>query len=175
MKIRAALLSVGLSVGLTLAATACFGDWLVLRGGKKIETAGQWGVKGDLLTIREATGKLRSVLLSIVDFDATLQANPRPAKSAGAGWHISAVGIKMLQEAARQQEVMAAQMRSQQLMNAQMATADSKPGRTGVSPGGQAPAQGRPQPKGRSGFDSLAACKVWQDNPSAYSRCLAGN
>ncbi|HXO21663.1 MAG TPA: hypothetical protein VOA87_17260 [Thermoanaerobaculia bacterium] len=194
-----------LSVLLTLAATACFGDWLVLRGGKKIETAGQWGVKGDLLTIREATGQSKSVLLSIVDFDATLEANSRPAKSAGAGWHISAVGIEMLQEAARQQEAAAAQMRSQQLMNAQVGT-DSKPGRTGVSLGAQARAQAQPQAtpstsssprslrwpwvihvprlegppdvaaKDRShGSAGLDACKGAQDAPGAYSLCLDGH
>jgi hypothetical protein len=134
-------------------------------------------VYGNLLSFHEVGGRPKSVLLSIVDFDATLHANPRVAKAAGSEWHISAEGIRRLQETARQQEAMAARMRAQQEMSAELRSVDAKPGIVGAGPGqsrGQSQARGTSKGYSSRGFQGLAMCKHLQDNPSAYSSCLAG-
>lgn len=107
-----------------LTSAACSADTLVLRGGKTMETTGPWGVYGNMLRVREADGRPKTILLSIIDYDETLRANPsasrqhaKPsAKAAGkrgaetasqpndATWHISAEGIRRLKETARVQE-----------------------------------------------------------------------
>jgi len=175
MSTRPVILSALLSV---FACGACFGDWLVLHGGKTIETEGRWGVYGNLLGFHEAGGRPKSVLLSIVDFDATLHANPRVARAKDSVWHISAEGIKRLQETARQQESMAARMHAEQEMSAEVRSVEAKPGTAGAGATsgqaqGRAPARGTPKGYSSRGFQGLAECKHLQDYPSAYSSCLA--
>jgi hypothetical protein len=69
-----------LSVALFLAvlgaaAPAARAEWLVLVGGKRIETEGPWTLKGDLLTVHETSGRILSVGTSTVDTAACLKAN----------------------------------------------------------------------------------------------------
>jgi len=174
MRMRCAIVSVLLSI---FAGSGCFADWLVLQGGKKIETTGQWAVRGELLNIREVGGRPKSVLLSIIDYDATLQANPRVRKSTDSDWHISAEGIKLLKEAARQREAMAAQMRAQRELSAEMHSVEGKGGgAVGGSPGQAQGQKGGSQSTGgyvSRGAQGIAACRIYQDNPSKYSACLA--
>jgi hypothetical protein len=176
MSIRVAALWAVVSI---LVCGGCAADWLVLRGGKKVETAGQWVVQGNLLTIREAAGRPKTVMLSVVDFDATLRANPRAPRPAGPGWHVTPEGIKRLQEAARQQEALAAQMRAQREAGMEADAVAGKPGKNGAGKdegSGQSHAQAKPQNGGRGkGFDALDRCKSLQDSPKAYSDCLAGH
>ena len=175
MRMRTSLCCIFLSL---CAAQGGLADQVVLRGGKQIETTGKWIVAGNLLSFRMSDGTPKRVPLSIIDYDATLKANPR-AKKARDEWHISPEGIRILQETARQQEAMEARMRAQQEMNAQMGSVAAKPGSAG---GGQ----GSPQSQGRSqqgqgqyggyatkGMQGIAVCKIYQDDPGAYSRCLA--
>lgn len=165
---------------LSLCAAQCgLADQVVLRGGKQIETTGKWIVAGNLLSFRTSDGTPKRVPLSLIDYDATLKANPRAKKSRDAEWHVSPEGIRILQETARQQQAMEARMRAQQEMSAQMSTVEPKPGVVGGGKGSSA-SQGRSQqgngPYGgyaTKGFQGLAACKIYQDNPSAYSHCLA--
>jgi hypothetical protein len=124
---RAISMSVLLSF---LVCACCSADWLVLRGGKKIETAGQWAVKGDLLTVREA-GRPKIVTLSVVDYDATRQANAaaaaarrtaaRSAAGSPAGMnpaddphaaHIDAATVTRLEQYAQRQAQWAKQQRA---------------------------------------------------------------
>jgi hypothetical protein len=175
VRIRSSLLCILLSA---FAAPACLADWLVLQGGKQMETKGQWVIAGNLLSFRTADGTPKRVLLSVVDYDATLKANPRAAKARDSEWHVSAQGIKMLQETARQQQAMEARMRAQQEMSAQMGSVAAKPGAAGGSPGspqGQGKSQANGQYGGYAtrGLQGIAACKVYQDNPSLYSSCLS--
>jgi hypothetical protein len=60
---------------LDLAAPAARADWLVLVGGKRIETEGPWTLKGDLLTVHERTGRILTVSTRTVDAAACLKAN----------------------------------------------------------------------------------------------------
>jgi hypothetical protein len=50
-------------------------DWLVLVGGKKIQTEGPWTLKGDLLTVHEITGRIVTVGTNTVDAAACLKLN----------------------------------------------------------------------------------------------------
>ncbi|MDP9122636.1 MAG: hypothetical protein M3O15_14925 [Acidobacteriota bacterium] len=77
---RVAILS--LLASITLAGSAA-ADWLVLRGGKKIETEGRWVVGGALVTVHESAGRALAVTLGIVDVDATVRANSRSGKPSG--------------------------------------------------------------------------------------------
>lgn len=179
---RALYLTVFLSI---LVGSACSADWLVLRGGKEMETEGQWAVKGNLLSVREVGGRPKTVLLSIIDFDATLRSNQRSnqkvAKAKSPGWHISAEGIRRLQEFTRQQTTMEAQMRARQERNAEMHTVEPAAG-TVVAGAGSLPLSGggKSQQGGQNGgyltkgMQGIAACKPWQDDPGRYSSCLAG-
>jgi hypothetical protein len=60
---------------LGVAAPAARADWLVLVGGKKIETEGPWILKGDLLTVHDRTGRIVAVGTRTVDTAACLKAN----------------------------------------------------------------------------------------------------
>ena len=177
MRTRASLCCIFLSV---FATNCCLADWVVLRGGKQIETTGRWAVAGNLLSFRTADGTPKRVLLSLIDYDATLKANPRARKARNAEWHISPEGIRILEETARRQEAMEARMRAQQEMNAQMGSVAPKPGAAGGDQGStQGQRQGRSQENGpyggyaTRGMLGIAACKIYQDDPGAYSRCLA--
>jgi len=50
-------------------------DWLVLVGGKRIETEGPWILKGDLLTVHETSGRILAVATGTVDALACLKLN----------------------------------------------------------------------------------------------------
>jgi hypothetical protein len=50
-------------------------DWLVLVGGKRIETEGPWTLKGDLLTVHETSGRILAVGTNTVDAMACLKLN----------------------------------------------------------------------------------------------------
>ncbi|HEY8019975.1 MAG TPA: hypothetical protein VIH93_02680 [Thermoanaerobaculia bacterium] len=178
MSTRACLVSVLLSI---LAGSTCSADWLVLRGGKQIETEGPWALKGNLLSIREPGGRPKTVLLSIIDYDATLHANPAvaKAKTKAPGWHVSTEMIKRLQEFTRNQEAMAAQMRARQEMSAEMHSVEARPGAIVAGAGGSgAQSGGKAQDTQYGGYatkgmQGVAACKTYQDSPSEYSSCLA--
>jgi hypothetical protein len=66
----AALLLVVLGTALPAEA-----EWLVLVGGKKIQTEGPWTLKGDLLTVHETTGRILTVATNTVDAAACLKVN----------------------------------------------------------------------------------------------------
>jgi len=176
MRTRASLCCIFLSI---CAAQGGLADQVVLRGGKQIETTGKWIVAGNLLSFRTSDGTPKRVPLSLIDYDATLKANPRTKKARDAEWHISPEGIRILQETARQQQATEARMRAQQEMNAQMSSVAAKPGAIGGGAQGSSQGQGRSQGNGpyggyaTKGMQGIAMCKVYQDDPGAYSRCLA--
>ena len=62
----------GGAVALPRAAAA---SWLVLVGGKRIQTEGAWTLKGDLLTVHETTGRILTVATSTVDAAACRKLN----------------------------------------------------------------------------------------------------
>jgi hypothetical protein len=173
MSIRLATL---LLVGCLVVSGSANADWLVLRGGKKIETAGQWTQQGVLLTVHEATGRPKSLMLSIVDFDATLRANSGAGKPPASGWHITAEAIKKMQQITRQQEAMAAQMRARQKSGAEMDAMAGKVDRSDWAYQGQFRAGATPQPGSTSqGMQAIANCALVQDNVAAYNACLNAN
>jgi hypothetical protein len=173
---------------LVMAVVLCAGagaDWLVLRGGKKIETAGPWKVRNDLIVVHEATGRTQALTFEVVDFPATLQANVRAGmpSSAAPGRRVagSPAGepggvdletIKRLQEVARLRAEAAAQARrlsEEQVRAALSGVAPKQPRTEDQSPGSL---QAKPA---RSEYNNgLANCAIWQDRPKLYSDCLAG-
>lgn len=178
MRTRASLCCMFLAI---FAVHVCRADWVVLRGGKQIETTGRWTVAGNLLSFRAPDGTPKRVLLSVIDYDATLKANPRAKKARDGEWHVSPEGVRILQETARQKEQMEARMRAEQDMRAQMSTVEPTPGVVGGGKGGsQGKGQGRSQQGNgqyggyaTKGMQGLAMCKRYQDYPSEYSRCLS--
>ncbi|MBV8199865.1 MAG: hypothetical protein JOZ15_04500, partial [Acidobacteria bacterium] len=72
---RPALPAVLLLVVLGASLPAAEAEWLVLVGGKKIQTEGAWSLKGDLLTVHEITGRIVTVSTSTVDAEACLKLN----------------------------------------------------------------------------------------------------
>jgi hypothetical protein len=75
MRTAPALLAGVWWLGTTLVPVCARADWLILNGGKKIETDGPWQLKGDLLTVHEATGRTTTVSVNIVDAAACLRVN----------------------------------------------------------------------------------------------------
>ena len=73
---------------LLVAAAPAGAAWLVLRSGKPIETAGPWQVVNNQVSFAQPDGKRVSLMLVVVDPEATRQANvpgaPPPAAQAGA-------------------------------------------------------------------------------------------
>jgi hypothetical protein len=69
----APLLAVLTVLGSSLPAAEA--EWLVLVGGKKIQTEGPWSLKGDLLTVHETTGRILTVGTNTVDAAACLKLN----------------------------------------------------------------------------------------------------
>jgi hypothetical protein len=61
--------------GLSIGALPANADWLVLKGGKKIQTDGVWVLKGDLLTVHDLNGRIISISTTIVDSAACLRLN----------------------------------------------------------------------------------------------------
>ncbi|HYL05485.1 MAG TPA: hypothetical protein VE075_05570 [Thermoanaerobaculia bacterium] len=72
---RPALSAALLLAVLGTALPAAEAEWLVLVGGKKIQTEGPWTLKGDLLTVHETTGRILTVGTSTVDAAACLKLN----------------------------------------------------------------------------------------------------
>jgi len=72
---RPALSAAILLAALGAAVPAAEAEWLVLVGGKKIQTEGPWTLKGDLLTVHETTGRILTVGTSTVDAAACLRLN----------------------------------------------------------------------------------------------------
>src|SRR5579864_1867865 len=72
---RPALSAAILLATLGAAVPAAEAEWLVLVGGKKIQTEGAWTLKGDLLTVHETTGRILTVGTSTVDAAACLRLN----------------------------------------------------------------------------------------------------
>jgi hypothetical protein len=180
MSQRVATLWLAMTVVLCAGAGA---DWMVLRGGKKIETAGPWKVRNDLIVVHEATGRTQALTFEIVDFPATLQANVRAGMRSSAAPGRRTAGstaedpggvdletIKRLQEVARLRAEAAAQARrlsEEQLRAALSGVAPKQPRTEGQS-------AGAPQAKPARQYDNgLSSCASLQDNPSAYSHCLA--
>lgn len=181
MSQRVATLWLAMTVVLCAGAGA---DWMVLRGGKRIETAGPWKVRDNLIVVHEATGRTQALTFEIVDFPATLQANVRAGMPSSAAPGRRTAGspagdpggvdletIKRLQEVARLRAEAAAQARllSEEQLRAALSGVAPKQPRTADSPGS-------PQAKpARSEYNNgLAACAIYQDRPKLYSDCLAG-
>lgn len=57
-----------------LGATPAMADWLVTREGGRVETKGEWTVKGKLVVFHTADGKLSSLRVADVDLDASRRA-----------------------------------------------------------------------------------------------------
>jgi hypothetical protein len=65
---------------LALAALPVSADWLVLHTGERLETKGDWEVRGRQVRFTSPTGHLESIALTEVDLDASRAANlPPPA------------------------------------------------------------------------------------------------
>ncbi len=84
---RTAVLPLVLGAALTAAPAA--GDWLVLRDGTRIETAGPWEVQGSQVVFTPPGGRLSALRAADVDLEAsaaaTRAAAAEPAPGAGAG------------------------------------------------------------------------------------------
>ncbi len=61
--------------GVVALPRAAAASWLVLVGGKRIQTEGAWTLKGDLLTVHETTGRILTVATSTVDAAACRKLN----------------------------------------------------------------------------------------------------
>ena len=69
---RSAFAAVLLSAILPLgAATPAAADWLMLRGGEPVETAGPWEVDGRMVVFETPDGKLSSLQLALIDLEAS--------------------------------------------------------------------------------------------------------
>jgi hypothetical protein len=75
MRMAPAFLAVVWWLGAVLLPARAGADWLILNGGKKIETDGPWQLKGDLLTVHQVSGRISTVSVNIVDAEACLRAN----------------------------------------------------------------------------------------------------
>lgn len=72
------------AVLLTLAALTTKGvaaDWLVTRGGTRVETRGAWQVKGKLVVFHTADGTLSSLRLAEVDLEASGRATAEAVRA----------------------------------------------------------------------------------------------
>jgi hypothetical protein len=90
--------------------------------------------------------------------------------------HVDLETIKKIQEYARNQAEMEAQMRARVAAN-MLAQMNARSGGGGSGSQDQAQ-QGRGRAQGRepsAGFQATKDCAIWQDNPSAYSSCLANH
>ena len=63
-----------LALALSLAAAPAAADWLVMRDGSRVETRGEWKVKGPIVVFTLPNGTLSSIRLSEVDLDESAQA-----------------------------------------------------------------------------------------------------
>jgi hypothetical protein len=60
--------------GALAAVAPLYGDWLVTRDGARIETQGQWKIKGRMVIFTQTNGTLSSLRLSEVDLEASAAA-----------------------------------------------------------------------------------------------------
>lgn len=65
------LVALAAILGWAGAVTPAKADWLVTREGGKVETRGEWSVKGKLVVFTASDGKLSSLRLAEVDLDAS--------------------------------------------------------------------------------------------------------
>jgi hypothetical protein len=159
-----------------LVCTAASADWLLLRGGKKIETTGPWVTRGTVVTVHETSGRTQTLMLSIIDYDATFKANAHnPGLSSDGTVHVTGATVQALAQAARDQVLLAGRIKAQQDAELLAQMTGSKPGRVGAAgstgfssgalPFGKAGSPGK-------GFDAVRACAGLQDNVPAYNSCL---
>ncbi len=71
----------GAGVALLLAAPAA-GDWLVLRDGTRLETAGPWDVKGRQVVFTRPDGSLAALRLADVDLESSAEATDASQQAA---------------------------------------------------------------------------------------------
>jgi hypothetical protein len=175
--------TLSLVIGLSFVAGSASADWVVLRGGKKIETAGPWVMREGLLVVHEPSGRAQALTLATLDYDLTLKANVRTAKTAAEpGAHIDTAQIKRLQELARWQKEEGARLRAQADADTVAAaagytTGNSRKGKNGESDHGasqdrSAPKSAAPTP---SNFQALKNCAIYDNNPTLYNSCLNGS
>ncbi|HEY0780857.1 MAG TPA: hypothetical protein VGE98_00265 [Thermoanaerobaculia bacterium] len=73
-----------IAVAVSLSSLPASADWLILRGGKRIETKGPWMERANkTIVFTEVDGHHSSVLISLVDTEATRLANLQAAKKGG--------------------------------------------------------------------------------------------
>jgi len=166
----------GTALAFLLVSTAALADCLILKGGKKIDTAGPWVTRGNIVTVHEVTGRAQTLTLSIIDFDATLKANAHNPPSSADLIHVDTPTVLALQMAFRNQKELALRIREQAQADLLAQMTGSKPTRVGTTPGGPQNAAAQPfgsvSTPGR-GFDAVKNCTVFQDNLAAYNSCLA--
>jgi hypothetical protein len=167
-------LLLGTSLALVLVSTAAMADSLVLKGGKKIDTAGPWVTRGNIVTVHETSGRAQTLTLSIIDFDATLKANAHNPPTTADTVHVDTPTVLALQMAFKTQKEQAVRIREQEQANLLAQMTGAKPARVGAGPGG---ANAASQPFGTAsspgrGFDAVKNCAVFQDNVAAYNSCL---
>ncbi len=68
------------AVGALLAGAPATADWLVTRAGARVETKGQWQVKGNQVVFTQPNGKLSSLRMADVDLDASAKATSAAAQ-----------------------------------------------------------------------------------------------
>jgi hypothetical protein len=59
----------------TLASRPGAAEWLVLQGGRRIQTEGPWQLNGDLLTVHEPSGRVLAVAAASIDAASCLRTN----------------------------------------------------------------------------------------------------
>src|ERR1700753_178685 len=59
----------------TLAARPATAEWLVLQGGRRIQTDGPWQLNGDLLTVHNSGGRVSAVAAASIDAASCLRIN----------------------------------------------------------------------------------------------------
>jgi hypothetical protein len=168
---RAIFLSVLLSAVLCANAWA---DALVLRGGKKIETAGPWVTRGNIVTIHEITGRAQTLILSIIDFDATLKANQHNPPSTADQMHIDTAAVLSLQTDFINQKELSQRIREQAQSDLLAQMTGSKPTKITNTRTGAAQPFGKASAPGKN-FQATERCAIWQDNLALYNNCLAAN
>lgn len=78
---RSTFVRVALSCLLSCVVTAAAGaNWLALRDGARVETAGGWEVKGKVVIFKLADGALSSLRLAEVDLEASERATAEAAR-----------------------------------------------------------------------------------------------
>jgi hypothetical protein len=168
---RAIRFSVLLS--LVLCANA-WADALVLRGGKKIETSGPWITRGNIVTVHEITGRAQTLILSIIDFEATLKANQHNPPSTPDQMHIDTAAVLSLQTDFINQKELSQRIREQAQADLLAQMTGSKPTKIANGKPGAAQPFGKVSTPGK-GFEATERCAMWQDNLQLYNNCLAAN